>query len=85
MTDRLTLDDAKDAKAGLYRARNHTGLKRQPCGAEPLSVRADITANDDGSWSVWFQVWSRREAKREIARRVRAGEQLAYNPLRKRV
>lgn len=85
MPERLTEAEAQEAKRGLYRARNHTGLKRDACGPTALSVRADYDANPDGTFSVWFQVWSRREAKREITRRVANGEQLAYNPLRRKV
>ncbi|SRR6266702_2420949 len=73
---------ARDAAAGLYRARNHTGLKRGACGTRPLSVRATYAASSDGSWTVTVQVWDRATAKREIARRVRDGETLAYNVLR---
>src|SRR6266700_6055308 len=72
---------ARDAVAGLYRARNHTGLKRGPCGPRPLSVRATCAPGSDG-WIVTVQVWDRATAKREIARRVHDGETLAYNVLR---
>ncbi len=85
MPDKLTLAEAIDAKQGLYRARNHTSLKRGACGSMPLSVRANYRANGDGTYSIVFQVWSRAQAKKEITRRVTAGETLAYNPMRKRI
>lgn len=75
---------AQEAKRGLYRARNHTGRKRGACGALALSVRADAGPDQNGDWQVWFQVWDRAAAKREIIRRVHAGESLAYNVRRKR-
>src|SRR6185437_16703164 len=85
MPDRLTAAEAKEAVKGLYRARNHTSLKRGACGTEPLSVQAGHEANGDGTYSVWLRVWSRALARAEIVRRVQAGEQLPYNPMRKRV
>ncbi|MGH3226717.1 MAG: hypothetical protein ACRDPY_49915 [Streptosporangiaceae bacterium] len=75
---------ALEAKRGLYRARGHTGRRRGGCGALALSVRADTGPDEAGGWQVWFQVWDRAQAKREIVRRVRAGESLAYNVRRTR-
>lgn len=74
-----SLAEAQDAKNGLYRARNHTSRKRGRCGDQALSVRADYHDNGDGTYTITFQVWDRATAKQEIIRRVRDGEQLAYN------
>lgn len=73
---------ARDAKNGLYRARNHTSKRRGSCGPVPLSIQADYDANADGTFTVWFRVTTRALAKAEIARRVNRGESLAYNVMR---
>jgi hypothetical protein len=75
---------AREAKRGLYRARNHTGKKRDACNAKAVSIKAECGTDADGNWQVWFQVWDRAAAKKEIARRVGAGESLAYNVMRRR-
>lgn len=76
--------EARDAEAGLYRARNHTGRKRGPCHDKALSVRATCAPDGGrGRWIVTLQVWDRATARAEIVRRVRDGEQLAYNVRRK--
>lgn len=71
---------ALDAQRGLYRARNHSG---RTCGADPLSVKVTRTAGSNGTWTISFQVWSRRAAKKHIVERVRRGETLPYNVLRR--
>lgn len=73
---------ARDAKAGLYRARNHTSKRRGSCGPVPLSIQADYEPLEDGTFSVWFRVTTRALAKAEIARRVNRGQSLAYNVMR---
>lgn len=75
---------ALEAKRGLYRARSHTGKKRGACGTRALSVKADYGPDEQGNWQAWFQIWDRAAAKKEIARRVGAGESLAYNVMRRR-
>lgn len=76
--------DARDAVAGLYRARNHTSRKRGACVGQALSVRASCAPGGGrGKWLVTLQVWDRAAARAEIVRRVRDGEQLAYNVRRK--
>jgi hypothetical protein len=75
---------AREAKRALFRARNHTGKKRDACGARALSVSAECGPDEAGNWSVWFRVYDRSAAKKEITRRVRSGESLAYNVMRKR-
>jgi hypothetical protein len=74
---------ADDVMRGLYRARNHTGKKRGACGGQALSVQAGYYDNTDGTFSVWFRVWDRATAKKYLAARVQAGEQLAYNVMRR--
>lgn len=74
---------ADDVMRGLYRARNHTGKKRDACGPRALSVQAGYYDNPDGTFGVWFRVWDRATAKRYLAARVAAGEQLAYNVMRR--
>lgn len=74
---------AIDAKKGLYRARNHTGKKRGACSPVAVSVQADYNKLSDGTYQVWFRVFRRQDAKREIAQRVNRGEELAYNVHRK--
>lgn len=78
--DKATADKAVKS---LYRARNHTGLKRGGCGSRALSVRAVAIRNHDGTWTITLQVWDRKLGKKEIARRVQAGESLKYNVLRR--
>lgn len=78
-----TEDEAADAVAGLYRARNHTGRKRGACHDQALSVRATWAHAGRGKYVVTLQVWDRATARAEIVRRVRDGEQLAYNVRRK--
>ena len=72
---------ARKAKTGFYAARYCKELKAQL--GEPVSIQADITQPSPGKYVVWFRVWPRSVAKAEIARRVAAGEQLAYNVLTK--
>jgi hypothetical protein len=75
---------ALEARRGLFRARNHTGRKRGSCGARALSLQSGAEMQADGSWVVWYRVFDRAAAKKEIARRVGAGEPLAYNVMRRR-
>lgn len=76
--------EARDAVAGLYRARNHTGRKRAACSPAALSVKATCAPGGGrGKWVVTLQVWDRATARAEIVRRVRDGEQLAYNVRRR--
>lgn len=77
-------EQALEAKRGLFRARNHTGRKRGACGARALSVSAEAGPDEAGNWSVWFRIYDRAAAKKEITRRVRNGESLAYNVMRRR-
>lgn len=68
-------EQARDAKAGLYRAGRHAGY----------SVQADYDRLEDGTYQVWVRVWTRAAARAEIIRRVGAGEELAYNVVRKTI
>ena len=70
---------AKDAKTGFYAAKRCGQLKNE--FGEYISVQTDIEPHGD-AWKVWVKTWPRSVAKAEIARRVEAGEPLAYNVLR---
>ena len=72
-------DLARKAKQGFYAARYCRDVTRLL--GEPVSVQADAEQDGD-TWRVWVRVWPRSVARREIARRVRAGERLAYNVMR---
>lgn len=73
---------ADDIKRGLYRARSCRQLTLE--GVPQRSVQADYERLPDGTWQPWVRVWDRAEAKREITRRVKAGEPLPYNVMRAR-
>lgn len=72
--------DAVDAEKGLYRARNHSG---RTCGEQALSVKVTRTANADGTQQIAYQVWPRSAGKKHVIARVRRGETLPYNVLRR--
>jgi hypothetical protein len=67
--------EALDAKNGLYRARDRTGL----------SVQADYDRMSDQTFRVWVRLWTRPMGQAEITRRASNGEPLAYNVRRSRV
>lgn len=66
---------AKEAAAGIYRARRHFRVAAKS-GYEP---------NGDGKFTVWFMLFDPEDAKRYIAAKVARGEPLAYNVLRSRL
>src|SRR5579863_4336364 len=71
---------AKEIKQAFYSARYCKQLMSKL--GEPLSVQCDFDQIGDKSYRVWVRFWPRSVAKAEIARRVSAGEPLAYNVLR---
>lgn len=71
---------AREVKAAFYSARYCKQL--MAATGEPLSIQSDFDQLGDKSYVVWVRVWPRSIAKAEIARRVNAGEPLAYNVLR---
>jgi hypothetical protein len=71
---------AREIKQAFYSARYCKQLTSKL--GEPLSVQCDFGRIGDKSYQVWVRVWPRSVAKAEIARRVNAGEPLAYNVLR---
>jgi len=77
-----TLDQANDAKLGLYRARKHgwsiRAIVRRP--GEQLASGQLVGA---GQYVVELQVWTRAQAKQHIAAKVQAGQPLAYNVMRR--
>jgi hypothetical protein len=86
--------DAKNARTGFYAARYCRSITARL--GEPVSVQANYEPDDPmwkagkgksaalpTTWRVWVRVWPRSVAKKEIARRVKAGEQLAYNVTRR--
>lgn len=75
VTDEQT---AKEIRTGFYAARYCREL-RAALG-EPVSIQSNIEQTKAG-WVTWVKVWPRSVAKKEIARRVSAGEPLAYNVL----
>lgn len=76
-------DGALDIKRGLYRARDCAQLRAE--GLPQLSIQADYDHLPDGTYQPWIRVWDRRTAKREIVRRVQAGEPLDYNVMRSKL
>jgi hypothetical protein len=77
-----TLDQAEEAKRGLYRARKHgwsiRAIVRKP--GEQLASGVLVPA---GQYVVEVQVWTRALAKQHIATKVQAGQPLAYNVMRR--
>ena len=71
---------AREIKQAFYSARYCKQLMAKL--GEPLSVQSDFDRVGDTSFVVWVRIWPRSVAKAEIARRVSAGEPLAYNVLR---
>lgn len=71
---------AREVKQAFYSARYCKQLMAKT--GEPLSVQSDFDRIGKTSFVVWVRVWPRSVAKAEIARRVNAGEPLAYNVLR---
>lgn len=78
-----TQAEADAIRHGFYRARGCSTLRRE--GLPEISVKAEYDTLDDGTYRPWAQVYLRSMAKAEIARRVAAGEPLAYNSLRGKV
>jgi hypothetical protein len=78
-----TEDEAKEIKAGMFRARNCQVLRGE--GLPEISVQADYDQLADGTFRPWLRVFLRSQAKAEIARRVKAGESLVYNVMRNKV
>lgn len=71
---------ARKVKQGFYAARYCPELTKHV--GEPISVQSDFERIGDTEYQVWVRVWPRSVAKAEIARRVKSGEELAYNVLR---
>lgn len=71
--------DAKAIRTGFYAARYCRAITKAL--GEPVSIRANIEPAED-TWRITLQAWPRSVAKLEIARRVRNGEQLAYNVMK---
>ena len=74
-----TEDAARSARTGFYAARYCKAVRGQL--GEPASVQSQYEP-DGETWKVWVRVWPRSAARAEIARRVKAGERLAYNVMR---
>ena len=68
--------DAKKVRTGFYAARYCREITRAL--GEPVSIQSNYD-EDNGAYVNWVRVWPRSVAKLEIARRVTAGEKLAYN------
>ena len=77
-----TLEQADDAKRGLYRARKH-GYSIRAIVRKPGEQLASGAVVADGQYIVEVQVWSRAQAKQYIAGEVAAGRPLAYNVMRR--
>lgn len=77
-----SLDQAEDAKRGLYRARKH-GYSIRAAVLKPGDQLPDGHLVADGQYVVTLQVWTRQAAKQYIAAQVQAGQRLAYNVRRK--
>lgn len=73
---------ARQIKTGFFAARYCRQLTKRY--GEPLSISSDGYEGAGGTWVVWVRVWPRSVAKKEIARRVKAGEPLAYNVMTRR-
>lgn len=67
-----TEDEAREAAAGIYRARRHF----------KVGCKSGYEADGRGRFTVWFVLFDLNEAKRYIAAKAARGEQLAYNVLR---
>jgi hypothetical protein len=66
-------ETALEVKRGFYRSRRKHGW----------SVQAGYDADDTGGYRPWVRVWTREAAKAEIVRRVKNGEPLSYNVVRR--
>ena len=75
--------EARSIAHGMYLARDCKQLKAE--GMPPLSVRTNVDRMEDGTFRPWLQVWLKTAGRREIVRRVKAGEPLAYNVMRDKV
>jgi hypothetical protein len=71
-----TEEKAKEIRTGFYAARYCREITKAL--GEPVSIQAGFD-EDKGTYTDWVRVWPRSVAKVEIARRVAAGEGLAYN------
>jgi hypothetical protein len=66
---------AREAAAGIYRARRHFGI----------SCKSGAEEGEDGRWTVWFVLFDPKDAKAYIAAKVKRGEPLPYNVLKPKV
>lgn len=71
---------ADEVKRAFYAARYCAQLGRR--FGEMMSIQAGYRPREGGGYYVWVRVWPRSIARKEMARRVKAGEPLAYNVMR---
>jgi hypothetical protein len=71
---------ARKVKGAFYSARYCRELGKH--FGEPVSIQSDFDRLGDTSYVVWFRVWPRSVAQKEIARRVKNKEPLHYNVLK---
>lgn len=72
---------AREIRAAFYAAKYCRQLAARY--GDKISVKSEFDQQPDGTYTVWVKVWTRTIARQEIARRVAAGEPLAYNVTRR--